>query len=278
MRMAISNIAWRPDEDAAMARMLAGIGVDALEVAPTRVWPKPLEVAKSEVLAWTARQKDLGLEVVSMQALLFGRPDLAVFGDAEVRAQTLAYLVGILELAAVMGARRLVFGSPHNRHPAALTAELALEQGAAFFAQAGQRARELGVVLCVEPNPPAYGCTWITTAAQGHALVQLANEPGFGLHLDAAGMFLAGDDPAAMAAQFGARTQHFHLSAPQLGPVRRGGPVDDAAVVAALAGSGYAGLLSIEMRTQRQAGDNRPCIAETVGYVRQVVDANSSSP
>lgn len=271
MRIAISNIAWRAEEDIAMAQMLAAIGVDAIEVAPTRVWPQPLAIPLAAARAWTRKQKENGVEVVSMQALLFGRPDLRVFGSAEERMATQAYLGGMMELAAAMGARRLVFGSPHNRHPAPLAAAQALERGAEFFAQVGVRALELGVVLCIEPNPPAYGCTWITTAQQGHELVERVDCPGFGLHLDAAGMQLAGDDPATTTQRYAANLAHFHLSAPNLAHVRRGGPVDDAAVVTALQRSGYLGLLSIEMRSQRATGDNRGVIAETVGYVSGLV-------
>lgn len=273
MRLVISNIAWRPDEDNAMARLLAELGVDALEVAPTRVWPKPLEVSDAEVHSWTANQRQLGLHVVSMQALLFGRPELSIFGDATLRQQTLDYLQGIIRLADKMGARRLVFGSPRNRDPGVLDAQQAQLRGAEFFAKVAEFADQHGIILCIEPNPAVYGCTWITTAAQGRALVEQVSHRGFALHLDAAAMYLAGDDPAAMAAEHGAITSHFHLSAPQLGHVRRGGEVDDALVVTQLRASGYGGMLSIEMRAQSQAGDNRPFVAETAGYVMQLLQA-----
>lgn len=273
MRIAVSNIAWRPDEDRAMAQLLAACGVDAVEVAPTRLWPKPLEASPAEVDAYVALWRQAGVEVVSMQALLFGRPDLQLFADPDSRQQTLSYLAGIARLAARMGARKLVFGSPGNRKVGTRDRAEAWEIACAFFAAAGRDAAAAGVQLCIEPNPSAYGCDFVTNAAEGLALVEAVAEPGFGLHLDAAGLFLAGDNPAAAMRTCAHALSHVHLSAPQLGRIQRGADVDYAAVTAALRESGYAGLLSLEMRTADQTGDNRPFVAETVGFVRQVVGA-----
>lgn len=273
MRLAVSNIAWRPDEDRAMARLLAAAGVDAVEVAPTRLWPRPLEVEGDAVDAYVQLWRDHGVEVVSMQALLFGRPDLQLFGDAADREVLFAYLCGIHRLAARMGARRLVFGSPGNRRIGARSAAEAEDIAAAFFARIGRDAAAVGVELCIEPNPPSYGCDFVTRAAEGLALVQRVGEAGFGLHLDAAGTALAGDDPAAAVRACAGHLRHFHVSAPQLGHVCRGGAIDYPGVVAALRASGYDQLVSIEMRTQAASGDNRPALAETVGYVAALLAA-----
>jgi D-psicose/D-tagatose/L-ribulose 3-epimerase len=273
MRLVVSNIAWRPEEDLGMARLLAAAGVDAVEVAPTRLWPQPLDTSAAEVARYVGLWRSEGVEVVSMQALLFGRPDLQIFADAQKRAETLHYLRGIAQLAASMGARKLVFGSPGNRKVGDLDRKQAWDIACDFFAAAGRDAAQAGVQLCIEPNPPAYACDFVTTAAEGLALVQAVNEPGFGLHLDAAGLQLAGDDPAAAVLACGSATCHVHLSAPQLGRIQRDAVVDYAGVIAALRQTAYAGLLSMEMRAASATGDNRPFVAESVGYIRQLLAA-----
>lgn len=271
MRLAVSNIAWRPDEDQSMARLLSAVGVDAVEVAPTRLWPKPLEVEPSDVDAYVRLWRDQGVEVVSMQALLFGRPDLQLFGDSAERAVLLTYLAGIHRLAARMGACRLVFGSPGNRRRGARPPAEAWEIAATFFAKAGRDAASVGVQLCIEPNPAAYGCDFITTAAEGLALVESVAQPGFGLHLDTAGLLLSGDDPAAAMRDCSHELRHVHFSAPQLAPVRRDVELDYASVANALVSAGYAGCVSVEMRAGSQGADNRAAVAETLGFVQQVL-------
>lgn len=273
MRLAVSNIAWRPDEDAAMAQLLSACGVDAVEVAPTRLWPQPLDASAQDVDAYVQLWQSAGVSIVSMQALLFGRPDLQLFADAATRQATRVYLAGIAELAARMGATKLVFGSPGNRKVGELDRATAWEIACSFFAEAGRDAATAGVQLCIEPNPPAYGCDFVTTAAEGLALVEAVAEPGFGLHLDAAGLLLAGDDPAAAARACAGRVCHVHWSAPQLGRIQRGGPVDYAAMLDALGQTNYSGMISLEMRTVLQQGDNRPYVAETVGFVQQLLAA-----
>lgn len=271
MRIAVSNIAWRPDEDAAMARLLAGCGVDAVEVAPTRLWPKPLEASPAEIDAYVDVWRRAGVEVVSMQALLFGRPDLQLFADPDSRQQTLSYLAGIARLAARMGARKLVLGSPGNRKVGERDRTEVWEIACDFFRSAGRDAAAAGVQLCIAPNPPAYGCDFVTTAAEGLALVEAVAEPGFGLHLDAAGLHLAGENLAAAVRMCRHVLGHVHLSAPQLGRIQRDAGVDYPAFVAALREVGYPGLLSLEMRMADPQGDNRPFVAELVGYVQQVM-------
>ena len=43
MRIGISNVAWNREEDEEMLALLPGLGVEALEVAPTRLWDDPFD-------------------------------------------------------------------------------------------------------------------------------------------------------------------------------------------------------------------------------------------
>ena len=85
MRLAVSNIAWPREQDAAVADVLAGLGVSGIEVAPTKIWPKPLEATDADVAAARRFWADRGIEIVAAQALLFGRPGLPLFESAETR-------------------------------------------------------------------------------------------------------------------------------------------------------------------------------------------------
>ena len=115
MRLAVSNIAWPADADAEAATMLVAHGAAGVEVAPARVCDRPWEAPADRVMAYRRFWEDRGLPIVALQALLFGRPDLVLFGDAAARRLLREQLVAIINLAAGLGAQRLVFGSPSRR-------------------------------------------------------------------------------------------------------------------------------------------------------------------
>src|SRR5690348_7446484 len=92
LRLAVSNIAWMPEEDDAVAEVLCREGVGGVEIAPTKWRERPLHASAGDVAAFRRTWEDRGLPIVSMQSLLYGRPDLQLFGDENKRTATVEYL------------------------------------------------------------------------------------------------------------------------------------------------------------------------------------------
>src|SRR5262249_42723693 len=120
-------------------------------------------------------------------------------------------------------------------------AEIAVD----FFRRAGAAAASRGVMLCIEPNPRAYGCDFVNSSAEARDLIARVDSPGFGLHLDAGAMTLQGEPPTAIAED--GLPKHFHISEPRLAPLG-GGAVDHRAFALALRRGGFDGWCSIEAR------------------------------
>lgn len=248
MRLAVSNIAWPREQDEAVAGVLADLGVTGIEIAPTKVWPNPLDATVVEIDEHRRWWADLGFEIAGAQALLFGRPELTLFESAETRRKTLDYLRGIVRLCSRLGARVLVFGSPKNRRVGDQPSEAVRETAIQFFGSLSQFATDEGACVVLEANPAEYGADFVTTAAEAVALVRAVDHPGFWLHLDTACMTLAGDPVADTFAAGGNLLRHFHVSEPQLAAPGPGGAVDHRAFATALARHGYSGWVSVEMR------------------------------
>jgi sugar phosphate isomerase/epimerase len=266
MRLAVSNIAWPAGADAEAGALLREQGAGGVELALTKVWPEPLEVPAAEVARcrrwWEAR----GLPVVALQALLFGKPQLTIFGTPGVRQATLEYLKALIGQAARLGARALVFGSPGNRKRGDLDGAAAREVAVPFFRALGEAARAHGVAFCIEPNPKDYGCDFVTTVAEAIDLADAVGSAGFGVHLDTGGMTLAGDAAAQVVAAAG-RCRHFHVSTPFLAGVPGGG-VDHAAFAGALQTQGYRGWLSIEMSEAKLHPTWQEGVRQALAFVR----------
>lgn len=267
----MSNIAWRAEEEEAVRSVLVQTGITGVELAPTMVWPDPLAVSEAEARAYRAQWEDLGISVVALQALLYGRPELTLFDDEERRRATLEHLKAMARLGGFLGVRPLVFGSPRNRRRGDLELEQAMEIAERFFRAAGEVAHENGTCLCLEPNPPQYGCDFVVDSASALELVQRVDHPGFGIHLDTAAMLLAGDSPAEAVEACRSSVFHFHASevflAPLGEPCQDQHPVDHAACAAALRAVGYQGVVSVEM-VRQEALDTLPEIRRVAALLR----------
>lgn len=205
-----------------------------------------------------------GLAVPALQAILFARPDLHVFGDAASRDGLVAHVARVARLAAALGAKAMVFGSPRNRLRGAMAAEAAMAAAVPVFRAMGAACHDAGTSLAIEANPVEYGGDFLTRWSDAAELVARVDHPGIVLHLDTACTALAGDDPVAAVAACASGIGHFHVSAPQLGPVDGGNDIAHPAIAAALRAGGYGGWVSIEMRRTATPLDSVRAAAEFV--------------
>ncbi len=266
MKLAISNIAWDREEEAEAAAVMSELGVSRVEIAPTKAWDNPLVATDRDIAAYRQWWESRGIEIVALQSLNYGHPEFQIFQGEGLREEFLKYLQDIIVLGAKLGANRMVFGSPKNRLIGSLSNAEAQTIARKFFTSLGETAAKHGAILCIEPNPTAYGCDFVTDSLSGIELVKTVNHPGFGLHLDAAGLTLAGDDPSVVIPAARPYLKHFHLSEPFLEEVR-GGKVDHSAIKNALVGSNYGHIVSIEMKPG-QAGTNIPRVRRAIEYVK----------
>ncbi len=267
MELAVSNIAWSNEEESAVADKLVELGVKYVEIAPTKIWDDPTRISNDEALEYRQWWADRGIEVSAFQSMLFSRPDLKLFESEENRIETVDYMTKFIELAGVMGAKRMVFGSPKNRQRGEMAMEEAQDIARDFFSKLGDVAARNNVVLCLEPNAPQYNCDFITTANQGADLVRTVGSGGFGLHLDTACMDLVGDDIECSILESSDILQHYHVSAPMLGEVLSDTDIPHTKAASALREVGYKGLVSIEMRPG-DVGDNVRRVEDAIRYVK----------
>ncbi len=196
-----------------------------------------------------------GAPIRAMQALLFGMPKLSIF-EGPMIAETRDYLRRILQIGAALGAQRFVFGSPKNRDRGQLSESAARQMAVDFFRGVAETAAALGVVFCIEPNPPVYQCNFMTNTAEALAVVQAVNHAGLGIHLDTGIMYLNGESFEAAISAATPWLKHFHVSHPQLAAVADGDVIDHATIARALAANDYSGMVSVEMRSAENPADN----------------------
>jgi sugar phosphate isomerase/epimerase len=251
VRLAASNIAWDPSENDAVAAMLRHRGFTGVEIAPGKRWDSPIDASRKEIAAYRAEWEKRGLRIVAMQALLFGRADLQLFGSATVRRALREYLTALVEMAEGLGAGALVFGSPKNRKRGKIPLDEATAIAVEFFRELGAIAASKNTVICIEPNPPAYDCDFINTTAEAVDLCEKIGSRGIKVNGDAGAIAMNGDDPAASITSALPWIGHFHASEPGLAETTDG--PTQVASARTLQHCGYGGWVSIEMRAPEKA-------------------------
>jgi sugar phosphate isomerase/epimerase len=250
MKLSVSNIAWDAADEPEVTAILRRHGVAGIEVAPTKLWPDwvgATPAAAREACETFAAQ---GFLVPALQAILFGRPDLHVFGDAAAKRELVLHVDRVAALAAGLGAGVLVFGSPKNRDPGERTPEAAQAEAREVFRQMGAACARSGVRLCIEPNPKVYACNFMTSWRDVLAMVEAVDHEGVAVHLDTACIALEGDDVVEAIDACAGRIAHFHVTEPELRDFASP-TLAHAEIGKVLRRNRYDGWLSIEMRRSK---------------------------
>jgi len=247
MKLAASNIAWPSDAEKDAFRILKRFAVDAIEVAPTRVWPEWRGATILAAREYRRHVESEGLSISSLQAILFQKPELRLFGSDSGRTALFNHLQYCADLAAELGAASVVFGGPKNRDRGTLSEVDALLQATDFFFRIAPYYAARGTQIVFEANPAGYGCSFVTESAAAARLVRDVGAEGFALHLDSACMYLAGENQATAIPAVADILRHFHASEPHLGGFSSPA-IDHAGAATALRKAGYRGFVALEMR------------------------------
>lgn len=246
MRLAISNIAWDVSEDDSVAVLLRNYGINAIDIAPGKYFPRPQDATDEEILKVKQYWSERGIAITGMQALLFGTTGLNVFGSLTSQEAMLKHLGAVCRIAGVLGATRLVFGSPKNRDRSGLSDEEALSKAVVFFRRLGDQAAAEGVVLCLEPNPASYGANFMMTSDETAKVVEAVGHQAIRMQLDTGAITSNQEDAYMVVATCAKLISHVHASEPGLAPLGDRG-TDHCAFALALAQHLPDAIVSIEM-------------------------------
>lgn len=266
--LAVSNIAWSAADEPRVVEFLRARGVEGVEIAPTKRFERPLEATKDELASYRAEWEARGLEIVALQALLYGRPDLQLFGDGKALRE---YLVGIIRVGEALGAKALVFGSPKNRVRGAMPFGEAIAMAAEFFRGIAPMAEDAGTTICFEPNPAEYGCDFVTTIHEAISLARFVDHPAFRVQGDLGELTYETHEHRGLSEvvkRAAPYLAHFHISEPNLVEIGSGG-ADVVGGLEGLTSSSYSGWVSVEMKET-----SIESVQRAVRLVQRYLDAN----
>ncbi len=266
MKYAISNIALTAYDHADELARLPELGLEGLEVAPSRVWRDTWKgLTASEVTAYRKQVEDAGLKVVGLHSMLFDHPELGLFRDRETRSRTIDFMAHLSTVCRDLGGRTLIYGKGRQRGQVPL--KEATEEAVSFLQELFIRIEGHGTCFCFEPLGTRH-TDFINSADESLEIVQLLNHPSLEVQLDAKALI---DNNEAEAATFKAVAEHlihFHANETDLGVLGTSGNVDHQFMGRMLLDIGYDGYVSIEQRMLNQ-NDPLADVSASVAVLRQ---------
>ena len=246
MRFAVSNIALTAYDHTDDFDRLREFGLEAIEVAPSRVWRDTWHgLTTLEVTDYRRRIVNAGLGVVGLHSLFYDRPELGLFKEPGGRAQSLDFLEHLSKVCRDLGGRTLIYGGGRKR--GAVPEDEARAEAVDFFGELTKRVEIHGTCFCFEPLGPE-DSDFINSALESLSIVEEVGSPALQVQLDAKA--LVENDEAEIETFEAVRSKlvHFHANEPGLGVLGSTGQVDHRALGGMLNEIGYDGTVSIEQR------------------------------
>ena len=214
-KLAISNIAWAPEDDEAVYALMHRYRFTGLEIAPTRIFPDDPYEDLDRAKAWSdALRAELGFDIPSMQSIWYGRKENFFVSQEDFDALT-SYTRKALDFAKTCDILNLVFGCPRNRNvPEGKDSGM----GFIFFSHIGRLASRRERCIGLEANPPMYNTNYINTTEEALDMIDDVQEPGFGLNLDL-GTVIANSESLNILHHRVMQISHVHISEPGLKPI-----------------------------------------------------------
>jgi D-psicose/D-tagatose/L-ribulose 3-epimerase len=261
MQLAVSNIGWKPEDDVNVAKILINLGISKIELAPSKYSVNFSKFEEVELFTIVDKWERLGIEIYSMQSLLFGLPELELFGDEYSRGKLKKHLLKLASLGGKFGVGPMVFGSPKNRLRKGLKLDVAVVEGAQFFRELVEDWEGDSCFIVFEANPKDYGCDFITSTSEAFEFTKAVGSTKMQNHIDYTCTKLGGEDPIEFAKLYGGLTKHVHLSEHFLQPLDESKIFEYKSFFSNLNISGYGGVISLEMKDPGSLGDLEKSIA-----------------
>jgi sugar phosphate isomerase/epimerase len=273
MRISLCNEVIREltfERQCAFAR---AVGYDGLEIAPFTLSQEPHLLPAARRAEVRKAAADAGIAVTGLHYLMLEPKGLSITSsDVAQRNRTIDVMRRLCDLAADLGARVLVHGSPAQRQLEPGKEAEGRKWGAECFAAVAEAAEKAGVVYCIEPLA-APDANYVNTVEEAAAIVRAIASPAVKTMVDCSA---AGRTEAQGVADLLRQwlptglIAHIHLNDPN----RRGpgeGDLAFAPILQALKAGGYAGMAAIEPFIYEP--DGPACAARAIGYVRGLLDA-----
>ena len=267
MKYAICNETFEGWDHGRMCERIAELGYTGLEIAPFTLAPRITDVNPARRAELRRQAEAADVRILGLHWLLAKTEGFHLTStDSAVRKRTGEYLAELARAAADLGGDILVLGSPLQRNLApGVTPAQGDELAADTIAHCLPALKQTRVFLCLEPLTSAE-TNFMTSAAQGVALIRRIAHPFVRLHLDVKAMSSEARPVPEIIRANAEHLHHFHANDSN----KRGpgfGTVDFKPILQALKEVKYSGWVSVEVFDY--SPDSDTIARESIRYLRE---------
>ena len=247
MKLAICNEMFEDWKIEDVFTYTAELGYEAVEIAPFTLADSVLDISETERTRIRKAADDTKIEIAGLHWLLVSPPGLYInHPDAEIREETRAYFLALINLCADLDGKVMVIGSPQQRNVIEpLSFEEAWDYARDTFAEGAALAGDRDVMLCMEPLSSDQ-TNFITNPDKAVEMVNAVNHPNFQMILDVCSTAKEGLDMPTQIRNCAPHVAHFH-SNDDNGYLPGSGNVDYPPIIEALKEIDYSGYVSTEV-------------------------------
>lgn len=275
MRISLCNEVVGEFDFAGQCALARTFGYDGIEIAPFTLSDDPPRLTAAERSNIRKTAADHGLAITSLHYLMRAPADLSITSaDDTQRNNTIAVMRGLCALAADLGAKVLVHGSPDQRKLANDADDDGRKRGIDCFAAVAQAAKSSGVVYCIEPLSRDQ-TAFVNTIEDATEIVRRIGSPSVKTMLDCSSAALTETESVPDLIRRWIPTgliSHVHFNDPN----RRGpgdGDLDFRPILKALREVDYRGDAAIEPFIYEP--DGPACAARGIAHIRKLLEASS---
>lgn len=269
MRISLCNEVVGEFDFAAQCALARKFGYDGIEIAPFTLSSDPPRLTSAERKELRSTAADHGLAITSLHYLLRAPSGLSITSaDDTQRTRTVEVMRNLCALAADLGAKVLVHGSPDQRK---LADEDGRKRGADCFAAVAQAAQSSGVVYCIEPLSRDQ-TAFVNTIEEAANIAHQIGGPSVRTMLDCSSAALTETESVPDLIRRWIPTgliAHVHFNDPN----RRGpgdGKLDFGPILRALREVNYRGDAAIEPFIYEP--DGAACAERGIAHIRKLLD------
>lgn len=259
MKISISNIAWKKEQDEEMYKYISDHKLDGIEIAPTRIIEEQPYENIEKAVEFAKKMKEVyNLEISSMQSIWYGKQG-NIFNKEDAK-MFIEYTKKSIDFAEAIGCKNLVFGCPKNRN---IPQEQKEEEIIYFFRKLGEYAKAKKTIITIEPNPTIYGTNFINTTKQAFDFVKKINCEGIKVNVDF-GTIIENKEDLNIIFENINLVNHIHISEPNLVKVEK--RKEHQQLSEFLKSINYDRYISIEMKQTESIED----VKEVINYVSEI--------
>lgn len=275
MKISLCNEVLAEYDFARQCEIARHLGYDGIELAPMTVSDNPHVMPSAQRSELRRVAADAGVPITGLHYILRAPAGLSITSkDKAQRDKTIEVMKGLCGLAADLGARTLVHGSPEQRRLEPGEEADGRRRAIECWAAMAPAAEQAGVTYCIEAlAPPA--ANFINTVDEAVSIVKEIGSPAIVVMIDCSAAGAFEKEPVADLIRCHVPTGligHMHFNDPN----RRGpgdGDLKFGPILAALREVDYRGNAGIEPFIY--IPDGLATAARNIGYIRGVIDGVS---